>query len=384
MTARTLQFSVTAPGANWISGLANNTWREIKGATWDTKLSARMPSTEPRGASAPQGKQDAWNGWCIDTRTSDVYSVGQGGHDDYWGNEVERIRLTDAAPAWSQLVAPTVSASVTSDQNYYSDGKPASTHGYYSSLVIPSINRAVRFPGGSKSKLGNGLNAITAFNIATGAYDAAGLWPGTLSFNTGGASFAMHPTTEAVYAWHINSSIRRWTAGVPGTWAVVAGVPSTPEVYYSAAACDPTRGSAGQILFLGGGGAGNVRHLYDIALGTVTPITLTGTDITAFSGYLNGGFGLVYVPASAAAGAAGDKYYACTPATSGSSVYVITPGTWACSLLATTGGTAIPETIGVLGGSRPFTKFLYVPALGGCVFGPRWGSNLWFLRLFQP
>lgn len=352
----------------WRSGQAVNEWRQISG----TSLSL-APATG--GITPSFGKQDSWCGWHVDTRTNDVYSVAQGGHGDYLGNEVNRIRLSADAPAWTELVPSSAAGAVTASGGYYSDGKPSSRHGYHTGVFIESINRAMLFPGSGTSTQGFSNAAIQSFNSATGAYDPASVWSG-LSYPfggvfTGSGTYTKHPTTETVYAWIYNTGIFRWNVGTPGSWTQLVGSTGTNAPFYSAAAVDPTRGTngAGQVLWLGGGDTnGSIRHVLDLGTNTLTQITLTGTNIATQQG-----MGLVYVQAT-------DRYYACTASAGGSSVYVITPGTWACSLLATTGGTAITSTTGNSAWA-PFTKFLYLPLLGGVVFGPRWGSNLWFLRL---
>jgi hypothetical protein len=320
----------------------------------------------------PAGKQDAWCGWHGDTRSGKVYSVGQGGHNDYHGNEVNVIDLAQNVPAWSQLVAPTSGANVTSNQDYYADGKPCSIHGYHTAVMIESLNRALRFPGGSRSTIGFPTRSITSFNLETGAYDGAATWSAlTYPFfpGAGEAAYAKHPTNENVYAWMSNGYFGRWNMGLPGTWTSLLAPPSTPAAYYTAGACDPSRN---HVLWLGGGLSGNVCHRYDITGNTLTRITLTGTDISGSAA----GCGLVYVAAT-------DRYYACVPSSGGSSLYVITPNSgtsWACSPVSTTGGGSIPSTSGN-SAFAPYTKFLYLPTLGGCAFGPRWGHNVHFLRL---
>lgn len=362
----------SASTPTWRQGMSVNQWKELSGSA----LSLAPLMGLPRGSNQPQGKQDAWCGWHVDTRTSDVYSVGQGGHDDYHGNEVDRLRLTDNAPAWTQVAAPTVAANTGNDgtyPEYYVDGRPTSVHGYHTSIYIESLNRALRFPGASRSIGGEPTSRITAFNTQTATYDTSATWgglaaPATIS-EAAIQAYAKHPTTEVVYVWFGNSKIARWNPGAPGSWTAIFEAPPNPAPRYTAAACDPTRGTAGQCFFLGGGQGGSMCRRYDIGTNTISTITLTGTDIQGSSG-----MGLAYVPAL-------DQYIACTPGSGGSSVYAITPTTgtsWACAAISTTGGSSLPS---VTGGSAPFTKFLYVPNLGGCIYGPKWGLNCFFLRL---
>jgi hypothetical protein len=361
----------------WRQGQEVNAWRELSGSSLSL-----LSTLSPAGSDAPQGKIDAWNGLAADTRTSDLISTGNGGHDNYWGNEVDRIRLTDNAPAWTRITTSSLSASVTDtdlvSQDYYSDGKPASHHTYHGQICIESLDKVLRFPGGSKSKIGYPSQAITGWGITAGAWDGVATWGSQTSPVTAqgdSQSYAKHPTTENVYGWFGNSGLYRWNKGTPGTWTLLVSGGSIPtKVYQSAAACDPSRGTAGQVFFIGAGDpVGSVCHKYDIGTNTFSAITLTGTDIKS-----NRGMGLVYVAAT-------DKFYACVGSSGGSSVYVITPtsGTsWACSLLSTTGGSGLPSVTSIpQNAGNPYTKFQYFPALGGVAYLPRWSANVWFLRL---
>lgn len=356
----------------WMNGQEINAWRELL----NTKLSDQPILPPPNGSGAPQGKQDAWVGFHKDVVLSKIKARGGGGHDDYWGNEVDEIDMLAAVPQWARLIGPTPSGSVTTSQEYYADGRPASVHSYYSSIYHQGLRRALMFPGAARSKDGGATGTITAWNDATNSYDPASSWAGSnapVAVGTGNGAYAKHPVTEQVFGWLTNSAIVRWNPGVPGSWTTLIANPPNPAAFYTAGDVDPTRGTggAGIVFWLGGGLGGNVCHRYDIGNNTLTRITLTGVDISTFSG-----IALQYV-------AALDRFIACTPSGGGSSVYVITPNsttTWSCALLATTGGAALPAT-NTNSAYYPFTKFLYLPRLGGCVFGPRWGSNLWFLRL---
>ena len=82
---------------------------------WMYRVGSGTSSTAPMavqtypalGNTGPQSKAIAWTGFSIDTRDSTVYSAANGGHTDYAGNEVNRIRLSDNAPAWTEPHAAT-------------------------------------------------------------------------------------------------------------------------------------------------------------------------------------------------------------------------------------------------------------------------------------
>lgn len=356
-------------------GLAVNGWVELTSAA----LSSAAVMTAPGGSNYPQGKQNAWNSHVYDHVRKHALSVGEGGHDDYWGNEVDRLLMTADAPSWAELLASTVSANVTTASAYYSDGNPASIHGYYCPHYISRLDKVLRFPGGARSKDGGAMQDITAYNCSTAAWEGSGTWsgsgPGGSSFNTGDTAWAKHPTTEDVYGWQANTRILKWTnTGTIGSWSTLVTFPANPAVLDTAAAIDPTRGTAGMMYCLGGGSSAFSRRV-TLSDGTIDTITLTGTDLTGESAP-----GMFYCSVT-------DKFYVCILAPSGgSSVYTITPtsGTsWACAALSTTGGSGIPSTTGNSQGPR--NKWLYIPDIGGGVGGalwsPKWTANSWFLRL---
>src|SRR5262249_43275709 len=73
----------------WVSALPTGQWFEIPG----TAMSSVEPNPAPPGGSGPASKVIAWTGFVVDIRDSKVYSVANGGHNDYSGNEVDALDL---------------------------------------------------------------------------------------------------------------------------------------------------------------------------------------------------------------------------------------------------------------------------------------------------
>lgn len=357
----------------WLSPLSQYEWTELAG----TSLS-HQPGIDT-GASS--GKQDAWCGWGIVPDTSCVYTVGQGGHGDYSGNEIDKLDITVNVPAWVQIVASSSSSVVTEDDDYYSDGKPASVHGYHTTVYSPDLGKMLRFPGGSRATLGNPQQTITAFNVNAGTWDSAATWTGTEWYLPGSPStlgskngaYAIHPTTGKVYCWFYNAKFCVWDPASPNGFTTLIAFPSGQAPASTAAAIDPTRETA---FFLGGGSDDTMCSAYDISTNELRTITLTGTDIVSQAT----GCGMFYC-------AALDKFIVRLQETSGGgAIYAITPTTgssWNCSLISTTGGGSIPATTSLGGADRPYTKFLYAPNLGVAIYGPRWSANVWALKLHE-
>lgn len=367
---------------DWLVGISVNQWVEL-----DNTRIISTPGID--GGTSTSGKQDAWVGYVVNPLAGKIYSPGQGGHADYHGNEFDELDLNADAPAWTQILASSSESAVTASpaySAYYSDGRPSSVHGYYTGEYIPSLNRVMRFWGGSSSDSGNPMQEFTAFNLNTNQWDAQSVWssmtlPVGVSVSANAYAYALHPDTEEVFMWLYNNKVVKWTPGLPGSLSTVIASPSNPAVGATAAAIDPSRGDGGTMFMLGGGAVvdGNLQvvcHALDIATATRRAITLTGTDISSSAT----GCGMFWCPTL-------DMYIVRIRETSGGgAVYGITPTTgssWACAALSTTDGSSIAATNDALGGDAPFTKFLYVPTLGVAVYAPRFSSNLWALKLHE-
>ena len=111
----------------WRQGMAVGEWKQLSGTALSN--APMTVSTFPTlGNTGPTSKVDTWVGFAIDTRDSSVYSVANGGHHDYAGNEVNRIQLLDSAPKWTEPRASTPSTQTTESTAYYADGRHTSRH----------------------------------------------------------------------------------------------------------------------------------------------------------------------------------------------------------------------------------------------------------------
>jgi hypothetical protein len=70
-----------------------------------------------------------WNGALVDPVNRMVALLGNGGHNDYYGNEVYAVRLTDDSPGWRRLRNAT-SAGGSGSLRIWSDGRPTASHTY--------------------------------------------------------------------------------------------------------------------------------------------------------------------------------------------------------------------------------------------------------------
>ena len=338
----------------WRQGQTVGEWRQIS----NSALSAAPRAVNADGNTGPESKVIAWTGFAIDTRDSSIYSVANGGHHDYAGNEVNRIRLLDGAPRWTEPRASTPSSQATESTSHYADGRPTSRHTYYGALFNEVRGRAMVM-GGSRWGDGWPHSAVDGFNIAVNDWDRAGSYPNApADFNDVIGSAAVDDKrTGDIYAlanyavWRLSSASNTWSKlssqGVNGQ--------------YSASAIDTKRN---RILVQGGDA--NVRSVYDIAANTWQTVTFTGPNASAMTASDDGN-GMVYDP--------GLDAYLLRKQGAGSTIYRINAQTFSVDTLPTTNGTSVPNTV-----NGVWRRFLYVPQLKGVIYFPTYSGNAWFVR----
>jgi chitodextrinase len=338
----------------WMNGLAIGQWFAIP----NTSLSTVAPSPTPAGNSGPLSKVEAWTSMVVDTRTSKVYSVAGGGHQDYSGNEVDALDLEAAQPAWSELLAPTPNNQLTNCLPFYLDGRPAARHSYYGLTFSERTDRFMLFGGANWCDGGGFFTLIASYNITANTYSPALTHPNLLPVFAGEPAYTLDPATGDVYA-AIFGNYGRWNS-LANTFTKLTPSGSGPDGNNAMSAMDTARG---RILILGGDGPGH--HVYTLSNNSYAPIAPTGAVAANVSGVVQGA--MVYVPAI-------DRYLI-RLAGAGGTVYQVHPTTFDVSVFATTNGGAIPSTP-----NGPYNKFLYVPRLGGAVYVPSYLGNAWFLR----
>src|SRR5712671_522863 len=339
----------------WMNGLAVGVWLEIP----STSLSSIDPSPLPLGNLGPAAKVEAWTSFVIDTRTSKVYSVANGGHADYGGNEVDELNLELAQPAWVQRLAPTPNNQIVGEATYYSDGRPTSRHTYYGATFNEAGDR-IMLVGGARFgfQQGFGISTTDSYNITANNYSPAGthpdISPGAITafigFNTTG-----NPLTGDIYSFG-NFASGKWTR-TTNTWAALGASGTGPYGQESMSAVDTNRG---RIFILGG--RSEERHILTLSTKAFTQITLAGPNAASVAGENKGA--MVYVPAL--------DSYLIRLAAAGGAVYQVQAATFTVTPFVTINGGSIPGTL-----NGPFNKFLYVPRLGGCVYVPSYAGNAW-------
>ncbi len=336
-----------------MNALAIGQWTQVP----NTALSNVDPSPVPPGNTGPQSKVIAWTSLVVDTRTSRLYSVANGGHSDYSGNEVDELNLEAAQPAWVQKLAPTPGSQVQQGP-YYADGRPAARHTYYGMTLNTFDDRIMLF-GGSQWQNGFSTDAVSSYNIGANSYNGSGTHPNIPGGNLDSA-VASNPLTGDVY-YLMDFSLRRWNRAT-NTWTTLSPSGTSGSGHQSLSAMDTS--ARGRILFVGGSNPDH--HLYTIASNAWSTVTISGAN--AGDVMTAGQDAMIYVPEL-------DRFMV-RKGGSGSAVYQINPATFEATTFPTTGGTSVPATQ-----NGPYNKFLYVPRLNGVVYVPTYNGNVWFVRI---
>ena len=363
--------SINAPGG-YVPDMP--AWVQSTPATWAQIANTQMSSVDPNpplnagiGAGGGLGngirmKVEAWTGFALDTRTSRLYSVASGGHNDYGGNEVNYLALDTETPGWVEAKPPTPSAQITNCGSYYADGRPTSRHQYYGAVFSEQADAIVLMGGAQWCTSGGFHNATDTYDISSNTYSTSGQHPSLPpDFRGDVIGICADPSTGDVYTFAQNS-IAKWDA-VDNTFTVLnTNFVSNPKGQNGPTACDTSRNR----IFLVGGQYSH-RHLYSISGNSVTQPTLSGAAASAVQN-CSGGSMMVYVPEM-------DAYLLCVGGGSQGVVYRINASTFECTSFAS--NASIPA---VGNGNGVYGKFAYVPRLRGCVLVTQHAQNAWFLR----
>ncbi len=345
----------------WRQGVAKWQWVEIPGSALSS-----LPVPDPfTGAfEAPSGRLDAWNGFAANRDTNRVYLACAGGHADWAGNEVYEINLQADHPIWRMLRGPTMGDAVVKYQDYYTDGRPSSTHLYYALHFVRARGRIFKLSAGSLWGSGNENNSkVDAFSLANNDWDPIGTYAeGTPNGAVINRPYAQHPDTEDLYTY-FSAFFWRWNAA-SATWDQLAPRPSYANddlLYGSASAVDTMRG---RVIF--------TRNVYKVAEKQGFAITLSGTPTLSDITFSGPAAGKLSEPQSGMDYVASEDAFLLKSATAGEIVR-IDPTTFAAAVQPTTGPQPPDAVNGV------FTRWQYLPKLKGFVYEPSASENFWFV-----
>ncbi len=350
-----------------MQGQPLNTWFAIAGTVHAG--SAAAPGDDPTDAFASSNRRLSYSGMGL--RNCEIILAANGGHQDYSGNEVTSLDLSQDTPAWVLRSAASPAGAISMDVPYYSDGKPSPRHTYWSTIWSEQHNRLMlhytRFVWGNGVSFGNS----NGFNLDTNTWDAQGTW-GTSNYTAGcvdaqGNCYAMGMGYFA---------LNKWTAAT-GLWSNVATYSEAINV--NPVCFDPKRGHLFALAW--GDGQGNNlgtslgMSAIRIAGTTKTNITFNASAaVTQFKSDAPIYSAMEYDPVN-------DQYlfYEGGAARTGR-VYVVKPNdtaVWDLSVLTLGAGSVLPDAAV---GAGVFNRFKYVPALRGFVLMSSGTSNVYFMR----
>lgn len=314
----------------------------------------------------------AWCSLVVDPRTSKIYSVANGGHTDYDGNQSFCFDVEREAPVWSQLRASTTVGDTCVAYNAALD--PTSRHSYYGLLFNEFDNRIMMCGGVWACSSGTpNLPTMDSYNLVTDSYSPAGTHPDVpAGLRAPDMVWTLDPTTCDIYGMNVNT-FGKWTRS-SNTWSVSLGDTGSPPTVNGApmSAFDTMRG---RVFILGG--ANSAHSFYTKQTNVWTQPTITGaraTDLTTAARA-----SMQYVEAIDA--------YVVRRSPAGNDVIKIDAQSFeAVTLPNLTGGAALqnndPYTLPNNDGAGPYNKFLHVQRLRGAVFVNGYNSNCYFLRLY--
>jgi hypothetical protein len=341
----------TNPGAPaWAANAPLNAWMEIPGTS---------------GAGGTQ--IESFSGWAKLPNGKIAIALA-GGHTDGTKNSVAVIDLLANAPAWVE-VSPQ-SPTHTYEVAYEADGKPTSSHTYYTTMWIPATNRLMRFGAIAVSLSGNtNYFTVDGFNLANNTWDPAGTYA-NMPYGASGGGY--NPVTGKVLAIFGQKYHDPVTGAVTNIDTGNVNLPRAPWVW------DPVRNQFFGLCY-------GDNQEYSLSLGicaakivgnTMSQVTIApSAAATQFAVDIPAYMALEHDPVN-------DCFLAYTgsrPGTAGR-VYKITPNNtskWDMSIFAYGAGGVTPVQTP---GCGIMNKFSYIPELKGIVMMATKASNLYFMR----
>jgi hypothetical protein len=335
----------------WAANAPLNAWMEI-------------PGTSGAGGTTV----DSYSGWAKLPNGKLAIALA-GGHGDGTKNNVAVINLLDNAPGWVE-VSPQ-SPTHTNETAYQPDGKPTTSHTYYSTMWVPATNRLMRI--GAKYVSGGGgtsFGTVDGFSLDTNTWDRAGTY-GDISVGEVGTHY--NPVTNKVL---LAGGSRYYDPVTGAVTNIVTGGISMPRAPW---AWDSTRNQFFGMCF-------GDNQEYSLSLGIVavkvsgnlaTPVTIADSSAKAqFAIDIPFYAAMEYDPLN-------DCFLFYTGSRVGSvgRVYKVTPNNtsvWDMSIFQYGRGGVTPlQTVA----SGIMNKFTYVPELKGIVMMTAPSANLYFMRL---
>jgi hypothetical protein len=376
---------------SWRQNMAVWEYKEIPNTALSTfaatkpAWTASTPSPGVHGAEGPSGIYNDWCGAAIDTRSSTLWWILNGGHAGYGGNQAFKLRCNVDAPVFEEARGPTPGNQITygtSSTERYGDGRPVSCHTYYTQHFIEDRNWVATvashhpYSSGALWTDSNWNRQCEVFDTATGDYKTANTIPDrptTPDMSFASPSFheavAKHPTTEDIYIW-LNNDLVRWNQS-SNTWTVLSKG-GMANLNRHVMAIDDRRNRIFATAPLSGGPG---AWIVDLTTFVDTPQTLTGTaaNIAAVNGTDEQQLSMEFVKHRTDPTL--DFFIVLNNRLTGCPVWTINAVTFAVSKPTLTGSPPGTHT------SPSFNRVRYAPGLGCLLFPGTYTGNVRALRV---
>jgi hypothetical protein len=375
---------------SWRQNMAVWEYAEIPDTDLSTFAATKPAWSEPtdsvvHGTEGPSGIYNDWCGAAIDTRTSTLWWILNGGHAGYGGNQAFKIACNVDEPAFEEVRGPTSGGQITyaaSSTERYGDGRPVSCHTYFTQQFIEAREWVATFASHHPYSSGalwtdsNWNRQCEVFDTATGDYKTADTIPDrptTPDMSFASPSFheavAKHPDTEDVYIW-LNNDLVRWNQS-SNTWTVLSKG-GMANINRHVMAIDDRRNRIFATAPLSGGPG---SWIVDLSTFVDTPQTLTGSaaDIAAVDGTDETQLSMEFIKHRT--DPENDFYLVLNNRLTGCPVWMINAVTFAVSKPTLTGSAPGTHT------NPSFNRPRYAPGLGCLLFPSTYTGNIRALRL---
>ncbi len=163
-------------------------WATVAGSA---SVSAVAPSQDPGGNDGQVAVMSAWCGATVDTKRQELVIPAQGGHSDYYGNEVYVLGLNSSSPAWQRVTNPRYSFGTSTTMD---DGSPRSNHGNSQLCYAPNVDKTFIAPLIYTAPLGDSSSQVFAFDRGSGTWSQKSTCPSSFGSESGTEGGAVYDT----------------------------------------------------------------------------------------------------------------------------------------------------------------------------------------------
>ncbi len=193
----------------WYQNMPDATWSSI--ASVGT-IDSVKPALHPGGVYESNGPIIAWGGAAFDTKRSALMIGSQGGHGDYYGNEMYSLLINQSQPVWQRITAPRYAFNST--EPYMDDMSPRAVHSGSQIVYAENVDKYVLAMMPFMAPNGNSSRKLFAFDCNTKTWGEMQSPPsGDSGYATGSqdayGGSCYDPVTRSI--WMVQSSSWRST-----------------------------------------------------------------------------------------------------------------------------------------------------------------------------